>query len=432
MSASTEISRQAFGLSDSGTVRLAAAGDAVDGVMPRVVIEADAADDVAKVLAWSSRERLTVVLRGGATKIGWGRRPNPIDVVLSTRRLNRVLAHRHGDLTATVEAGASLGDFNRELARHRQWLPLDTAFGSATVGGIIATNDSGPLRHRHGTPRDLLIGIGLATTDGRLVKAGGHVVKNVAGYDLGKLVSGSFGSLAAIVSATFKLAPIPMSSQTMVARFRDPEAAGGAIAAIGASQLEPAAFDLHMLSGGLSGGASTDRSAPFSLFLRFTSTPATIAEQIDQARRVMAEPQHIDLVANEAESELWREQMSRVWDLPGAVARVSWPPGKILRVVSLLQDIGRSGRHTIELAGRASVGAGFVRIDADVAIQAAAIDRLRAQPDVIGNVVLLRGEPALKEMVDVWGDPGDTTELRRAVKRAFDPMGILNAQRGPV
>src|SRR4029079_17011760 len=105
--------------------------------------------------------------------------------------------HRYGDLTATIESGARLTDVNRQLATHGQWLPVDSAFPAATIGGMVATNDSGPLRHRFGTPRALLIGVTLLWADGRIVKAGGTVVKNVAGYDLGRLVSGSFGSLAA-------------------------------------------------------------------------------------------------------------------------------------------------------------------------------------------------------------------------------------------
>lgn len=427
MAASTEVLLQSCDLSNRGAVRVAVADDAIDGVLPRLVVEPDTPDEVASVLAWSSRERLTVVLRGGATKLAWGRRPDPIDVVLSTRRLKSVLAHRYGDLTATVEAGATIGDFNRELARHRQWLPLETSFDGATIGGTIATNDSGPLRQRYGTPRDLLIGIGLATMDGRLAKAGGHVVKNVAGYDLGKLVSGSFGSLAAIVSATFKLAPLPLSSQTMAARFRDREAAGRAISTIASSQLEPAAFDLHVVFG----AAADERLAPFSLFLRFASTPATIDAQLEHARRGMT-AERIDVVRDGAESRLWREHASRVWAAPGAVVKASWLPAALPSVLSLLEEISRSGRTVVEFVGRAGVGAGFIRIDADTATEAASVERLRAQRDVIGNVVLLRGDLALREKVDVWGDPGDVGNLLRALKRAFDPTGILNAGRGPV
>ena len=217
-------------------------------MQPRYVVEPESAEELAGLLAWASHEHVSVVLRGRGTKLGWGRRGGRIDLVVSTRRLNRVLAHAHGDLTATVEAGATVGELNRELARHGQWLPLQTSFEEATIGGTIATNESGPLRHRHGTPRDLLIGVQLATTDGRLVKAGGNVVKNVAGYDLGKLVCGSFGSLAAIVTATFKLAPLPAASTTLVAAFRDRRGLAQAAQAVGASQLEPSAFDLSVVS----------------------------------------------------------------------------------------------------------------------------------------------------------------------------------------
>jgi len=142
---------------------------------------------------------------------------------------------------------------NRALGRHGQWLPIESAFDEATIGGAIATNDSGPLRHRYGTPRDLLIGIRLALTDGRLIKAGGNVVKNVAGYDLGKLISGSHGSLAAIVSATFKLSPQPGASSTLVATFEGADALIAALAAITSSQLEASAIEVRAVSSAASG-----------------------------------------------------------------------------------------------------------------------------------------------------------------------------------
>ena len=128
--------------------------DLVDGVKPSLVVEPGTAEELAALLAWASRERLSVVFRGGGTRLAWGRPPQPIDVMISTRALNRVLAHADADLTATVEAGATLDEVNAALGRCRQWLPIDGPDG-ATVGGAIATNDAGPLRHRYGTPRDL-------------------------------------------------------------------------------------------------------------------------------------------------------------------------------------------------------------------------------------------------------------------------------------
>src|SRR5712692_6428136 len=143
MSQSTQDLPGATLLAGRGSICRGAAGDAIGGVVPRLVVEPDTPEALAEMLAWSSRERRSVVIRGGGTKLEWGRAPEPIDLILSTRRLNRVLVHAHGDLTATFEGGAALADVNRQLGRHRQFLALDASFDGATVGGTIATNDSG-------------------------------------------------------------------------------------------------------------------------------------------------------------------------------------------------------------------------------------------------------------------------------------------------
>src|SRR5207244_5316656 len=126
--------------------------ESIDGVAARRVIEPATAEELAATLASASQARSSVVIRGGGTKMGWGRTPASVDVLLSTKRLNALVAHEHADLTATVQAGACLDDVNRALARPGQWLPIDSAFDQATIGGAIATNDSGPVRHPNGTP----------------------------------------------------------------------------------------------------------------------------------------------------------------------------------------------------------------------------------------------------------------------------------------
>ena len=195
--------------------------DRVDGVVPGAVCEPSSAEEAAEALVAAGAAGHSVVIRGGGTKLEWGRTPAGVDVVLSTAKLDRLVAHEHADLTATVQAGARLVEVNRALAAHGQFLPIDSAFEGATIGGAIATNESGPLRHRYGAPRDVLIGIRVALCDGRVVKAGGNVVKNVAGYDIGRLMSGSFGSLAFIASATFKLSPLPRATGTVIATYTD-------------------------------------------------------------------------------------------------------------------------------------------------------------------------------------------------------------------
>jgi len=248
------------------------------GAVP--TIEPETAEELAAALRRASEARQSIVIRGAGTKIDWGRPAQHVDAIVSTRALNRVLTHQHGDLTATIEAGATLRDVNETLARHGQWLPLDPPFADrATIGGLLATNDSGPLRHRFGTPRDLVIGVRLATTDGVLAKAGGQVVKNVAGYDLSKLVCGSFGSLAAIVSATFKLAPRPAASKTVIVQAPDVETLAQIIREVMSSQLEPIAFEVRV--------SSSDRSAEASRSFMSVDGDARTMEREALAERQM-------------------------------------------------------------------------------------------------------------------------------------------------
>ena len=397
-------------------MRQGQAGDAIDGVVPRQIVEPDTASDLAATLQRSSRDGLVTVLRGGGTKLGWGRVPSPIDVSLSTARLNSLLVHRHGDLTATAHAGVTLAHLNRELARHGQWLPVDSAFDEATIGGIVATNDAGPVRHRHGTPRDLLIGVTLAMADGRLVKAGGHVVKNVAGYDLGKLVSGSFGSFAAIVDATFKLLPLPQASATLHAAYENGETLARDAAQVAASQLEPAAFDLRL-------------EGHYRLLLRFASSPAAVSAQIESAQRLLSPASSI--VTGDGEAALWSEHVRAPWTGTGAVLRLGWLPAQLAEVTSLAHELQQIARGRVTMVGRVGTAAGLLRVDADVRGQAAVIDRLRSSVWV-GNVCVLRATHELKALSDVWGPPSGAITATRALKQMFDPAGILNAGRGPV
>ena len=388
--------------------------------------------EVAAALKRASDDQRSIVIRGAGTKMTWGRAASRIDVMLDMRRLNRVLEHQHGDLTATIEAGATLRDVNDALSRLGQGLPFDPCFADeATIGGILATNDSGPLRHRYGAPRDLVIGVQLATTDGELTKAGGKVVKNVAGYDLSRLVAGSFGSLAAIVSATFKLSPIPESSKTI--RFTAPDIASlaQAVRTVMASQLDPMAFEVAVSGpSDTTKPVSVARPSPgrddgLQLFLRFASVQAAVDAQVAAATDALNGIASVaQVVEGYAERTLWLGYASRLWERPGAIVRASWLPAAL---VSAMGELPASA----ELVGRAAVGAGMVRIEGNDQEQARLVEMLRHSPH-FGNVVILRGSAALKTAVDVWGPQGDRGRLLASMKRAFDPNGVLNAGRGPL
>ena len=209
------------------------AGYAVDGLSPMGVVVPEERGQVADVMRWAAENEVTVFPRGGGTKMGLGNPPESVGLVLDLSRLNRVVDYQPGDMTVTVEAGIALADLQRELAAARQFVPIESPFyHRATVGGILATGSVGAMAHAYGPPRDWLIGIGVVGADGSATKAGGRVVKNVTGYDLDKLYTGSMGTLGIIVEASFKVSPLQPEECLLAAPFpsvEDATAAGRAV-----------------------------------------------------------------------------------------------------------------------------------------------------------------------------------------------------------
>jgi glycolate oxidase FAD binding subunit len=422
--------------------RAGVAADAIDDVVPRHVAEPESPEAFAQTLALASTGRMQTVIRGGGTKIGWGRTPAAIDLVVSTARLNRLIIHRHGDLTATVQAGMRLQDLNDVLRAQGQWLPLESAFAGATVGGLVATNDAGPARHRNGTPRDLVIGMTLALTDGRLIKSGGTVVKNVAGYDLGKLVSGSHGTLAGIAEITFKLVPIPQASSTLLVAYADADAMTRDVAALAASQVEPAAFDVSVGTAIDHPAADGTQDHLYKLHLRVATSPAATDAQLAAARALVSgdaavvsrawdrtlPPAHVAGLGD-PETLMWQSHVAAAWRGDAAV-RLSWLPARLPAVVELTTSMQGATGAAATLVGRAA-GTGIMRLVGPPPALAAAVNRLRASQDV-GHVILLRASRELKALVDVWGPPPDADRVLHSLKQMFDPNGILNAGRGPI
>jgi glycolate oxidase FAD binding subunit len=409
----------AMKLLDRDSVRLGAPADAVEGIVPQVVVEPADAAAVAATLEWASHEKLSVLTRGAGTKLGWGPAPRLIDVLISTSRLNAVVAHRHGDLTATIQSGATLASVNKALGQHRQWIPLDPPGSDrATIGGLVATNDSGPRRHRYGAPRDLIIGIDFARADGRLAKGGGIVVKNVAGYDLPRLMTGSFGSLAVIVAATFKLYPLTMSSKTLAVDLANPGELGTLIGQILGSHLTPTALEFQ--------------THPLRLLIRFESIEAAVDQQCAKAATLIAESGFsAHTLAGHDEDELWTHH-GHTPPLNGtdAIIKVSVLPTELASTLTLIERL--SGLSDYSAAGRAGLGVFLLRVGGSVEGQKRVITGLRdVLPIGRGSAVVVSGSPELKTQVDVWGPIGNGLALMRAVKQQFDPAGVLNAGRGP-
>ncbi|MBH16989.1 MAG: hypothetical protein CL488_02035 [Acidobacteria bacterium] len=394
---------------------------AVAGVTPLVVVCPEDAVGVSKTLRLARDRRLAVVPTGAGTKLEWGASPPRIDLLLSLCRLDAVVAHRHGDLTATVQAGASLKSVNSLLRRQTQWLPLDTAHPDlATIGGIVATNDSGPRRHRYGAPRDLILGVTFARADGEVASAGGIVVKNVAGYDLSKLLTGSFGSLGVILEATFKLAPLPLVSRTVVAKDVDPVTVGKAVSAVTASQLVPSALEVQ--------------GPPFSLLARFEGSQRASERQVVEVVNLWQRcGVKSSILSGSAEIECWRYHHDIVWGRVGDVCRIGLLPTDMPDILEKLGILLRRHGSGGWVAGLAGIGVIHARLGTDAGVSKLIVEELRSMlASSAGYVVLLRGSPELRANIDAWGPLGDAKRVMGAVKRQFDPNGILSPGQWPI
>jgi glycolate oxidase FAD binding subunit len=334
--------------------------------------------------------------------------------------------HCAGDLTASLPCGVSLADVNAILAREGQWLPLDPRHADrATIGGVVATNDSGPRRQKHGTPRDLIIGVEMALVDGRTAKAGGRVVKNVAGYDLSRLLSGSFGSLAVITRAIFKLAPLSPASRTVVAPATQARSLTDLALAISSSPVTPSAIEL--------------RSAAPQLLVRFETTEAAASQQASAARD-LCRARGIDasIVSGNAETALWQEHQADLSSHGGALVRVAVLPTQVGDMLEHVDRVAANHGLACTVSGRAAVGVLYARIGATSSDRpvaeaaAAAIDQIRQNAWARGgSAVVVSADPAVTGALDPWGDTGDALPLMRAVKARFDPHHVLAPGRTP-
>ena len=397
-------------------LRPATPADAVDGVQPQVVIEPGNADEVARVLKCARSFNLHVSPRGGGTKMEWGNPPRGLDAILTTHRLNRVIEHAWGDMTATVEAGCSVARFQQLLAEHGQRLALDPLWpAQATIGGILATNDSGTLRVRFGSLRDLMIGITIALPNGTIAKSGGKVVKNVAGYDLPKLLTGSLGTLGVITEAIFRLHPLPEETRSLSFMLPTTDDMNKLLLAIQDSTLVPTGLQVFLES----------NAAP-RVDIRFEGIAAALKAQEDQLLGLAAAAQRVDIpfyVWGSREA-LWQDGETVM------TCKLSTLPGHIGDFCESIRRVAVSFRLDWKLVVQA-VGLGLLRLEgSDEQAFIAALESLRTELEVSGgSLVVLRCPLKFKASIDVWGTPGDAFPLMRRVKEQFDPMGILNPGR---
>jgi glycolate oxidase FAD binding subunit len=347
----------------------------------------------------------SVRLIGAGTKLHWGASvPHP-DVELRTSGLDRIVEHNAGDLTAVIQAGVPLARAQERFAAAGQMLAIDPWLGSpraATVGGVVATADSGPLRHRYGAPRDLIVGMTVALSDGTIARSGGKVIKNVAGYDLAKLFCGSFGTLGLILEVNVRLHPLPASTATAMGVSGDPATLAAAGRYLAAAPLELEALDVAWRAG--RGG-----------LLARCGGAAALARTEHVARLMRQEG--LDQVSTEPDdAELWARQRAGQRSLDRALVRVAARPSQLADVVGAAEACSGT------LVGRVALGISFVELDPD------AVEQLTDNLPSGTRTVLLDGPPELRSRLDAWGASPDRAalELMKRVKIRFDPAQTCN------
>ncbi|MGH3656608.1 MAG: FAD-binding oxidoreductase [Micromonosporaceae bacterium] len=370
----------------SDLIRPAGDGDAIAGVRPRWVATPPTTEQAAEVLRTAAAEGLAVVARGAGTKQDWALPPRRLDLVVDTSRLTGVVDHAAGDLVVVVRAGTPMSELAGKLAAAGQQLATDAPFPDATVGGTVAVNISGPRRMRYGTIRDLLIGITVVRPDGVVAHSGGRVVKNVAGYDLGKLMTGSYGTLGLITECAFRLHPIPTTETYLVRRGADP----AVIAAVLGSQVMPSALEIDIPAGGEPELVVLLEGTPEGVAQRAASTAALIGGE------VAAGP-------------------------PDWFGRYPWRDGEIgVKLTAALSRVpallSAAAEHGIPVRGCAGTGVLYANLS-PAADPAHVLARLR---EVAEYAVVLTAPPPVRDQLDVWG-PVNGLDLMRRVKAQFDP-----------
>lgn len=385
-------------------VRPAGTGDVVGGVPATYVAEPATTEAAAAVLRIAAEHGLATVVRGAGTKLDWGGPPERADLLLDTTRMAAVEEHAAGDLVVRVQPGLRLADLNRRLADAGQRLAVDEVVPGTTVGGLVATGVTGPLRFGFGGVRDLLIGVTVVRADGSVTRSGGKVVKNVAGYDLGKLYTGSYGTLGVLTEAIFRLHPLPGTAAYVSASVAA-DGLAAALAAITGSQLAPSAVEVDR----------ADPAGPATVVVLLEGVADGVPARAEHAARALGGG-----TVSPEPPPWWARLPATAGD---TLLKLAVPLSGVAPLLRRVAEVASAAG--LPVAVRGSAGTGLLYASVPAAAPAAEVARfvgeLRSTLDGLdGAATVLDAPTAVRSTVDMWG-PTRGLQLMRRVKQEFDP-----------
>lgn len=452
--------------------REALASQAVEGVVPSAVVAPGSLESLAATVQMASELGYAVIPRGGGTKMDFGHPPSRADIVVSLERLNRIVAHEPADQTATVEAGITMAGLQAGLGKRGQYLPLDPPHGDAgTLGGVLATNASGVLRTSFGTARDLVIGARVVQADGTVVRSGGQVVKNVAGYDLNKMYIGSLGTLGILAEVNLKLQPLPAAGRLLIGTMAGIGEAAECAFRVMDSEVMPSFLEVaspatrSLLAGAGGGpeegsgmddggaGAGTNSSAAgnlrddrnFAVVAGMIGTDETVDWQAGECERIFRDSGAAEVI--HLDGEAYGRVLDGMQAFPGGgLLPQGMGPAVTCRAGVTPDGVEALFRLADEGCRRLSIGCGLLSHfasghvafvfyrdgtfrESDYDGLASVIEDLRNASEEQGVFVVEHAPAALKERVGVWGSSRGNRPIMEMLKNRFDPKGTLNPGR---
>ncbi len=398
---------------------------AVEGLTPKAAVFPSSEEELSALLKEANEKCWTVSPRGSGNAARLGNLPERLDVVVGAGMLPHRIDHNPGDLTVSVGAGTTFGLLQQRLAEEGQWLPLDPPLaGRRTVGGILAANLAGPLSLSHGTARDFVLGVRVASADGTVTKSGGNVVKNVTGFDVPKLHIGALGTLGIILQATFKVLPLPKEDRTLAAAFDDSGKAVDACHEIVRSQYAGEAIELIRESDGRN-----------RVYARFLGSAPSVEVRLEKGKSMLGQAgaDNVDTLDQDQAKALWDAVTDFGWNGSAeeeVLLSLGHLPSKTKSVIGAISDYCTQNGHGLEMAAGPARGVVKCKVGAEPSQMSDVVSDLRGiAASADGYALVEQAPPQAKAELDVWGDPGPALHLMRRLKDRMDPNRVLNPGR---